>query len=62
MKNLRSIIIILMLAKAAAYGQQTNLKRITKSDFLKFGNLNNYYVYDDNLNKFVGTLGWEQRR
>jgi hypothetical protein len=55
MKRLKIILIFLTLT-AAAYGQQqTKLKRITAADFGKPGTGKNIYIYDNNLDKFVGT-------
>lgn len=56
MKNLKHIIITLMLATGMAYGQQqSSLKRVSASEFAKSGVEKNLYIYNDNLDKFVGT-------
>jgi hypothetical protein len=55
MKNFKIIVAILMLAKVGAYGQEVKLQRVPISELTKVKLGSNYYFYNDNLNKFVGT-------
>ena len=63
MKILKIIAFLLVANKFTAYSQQDSaLKRVPVAQLTKLG-AGNFYVYNDNLNKFVGTwVGRDNQR